>query len=135
MANYTYLYTHLIWGTWDRLPLITAAVESRLYGAIRAKSAELSCELIAIGGVSDHIHVLVDVHPTVAVARLVGEMKGASSHAMSHAIASDMFFKWQGGYSALSVSVMIMPRVKVYIQDQRKHHAEGSLISAMELHS
>ncbi len=58
-APYTQLYPHCVWATWDRLPLITPNIEGRLYAAIAAKCLELKCDMIAIGGIEDHVHLLV----------------------------------------------------------------------------
>jgi len=83
---YTQLYLHLVWATWDRLPLITETVESRLYAAIAEKCRKLKCVPLAIGGIDDHIHLLVRLHTTVAIATLVKEVKGSSSHLVTHEI-------------------------------------------------
>ncbi|MGH7463099.1 MAG: IS200/IS605 family transposase, partial [Longimicrobiales bacterium] len=99
-APYTQLYLHGVWATWDRLPLITQAVEARLYAAVAAKCHELKCEMIAIGGDMDHVHVLVRFPTTLAVATLLKEVKGSSSHLMTHEVTPNEFFKWQGAYGA-----------------------------------
>ena len=100
---FTQLYLHLVWSTWDRLPLIMPDVERRLYGAILAKCREHRCLPIRIGGVQDHLHLLVRLHTTIPIATLVKEVKGSSSHLMSHEIKRGEFFKWQGGYGAFTL--------------------------------
>jgi REP element-mobilizing transposase RayT len=115
-APYTQLYLHCVWGTWDRLPLITPQVESRLYAAILAKCKELKCELIALGGVEDHVHLLVRIPTTLAVAALLKEVKGVSSHLMTHKITPDEFFKWQGAYGAFTVNKDGVETVAKYIR-------------------
>ena len=55
-APYTQLYVHLVWSTWDRLPLVTPALESGIYAAITAKCKEMQCDPIAIGGIEDHVY-------------------------------------------------------------------------------
>ena len=132
-ASYTQLYLHLIWATWDRLPLITADVESRIYAAIAAKCRQLKCEPLAINGVEDHVHVLVRLHTTVSVARLVKEIKGASSHLMTHEIKPGKFFKWQGAYRAFTIRKSDVPTVRAYIQNQKQHHAEKHLNPEWEM--
>ena len=118
------VYVHLVWATWDRLPLITSDIEAQVYVAIRDKCREFGCPVYAIGGVEDHVHLLVQMHPTVAVATFVGDVKGASSHLVSHVLKPNDFFKWQGSYGAFSVDSAGMPRVIAYIKNQRIHHAE-----------
>src|SRR5689334_23948384 len=99
---YTQLYVHLVWATWDRLPLITDQIEDRVYAAIAEKCRELKCWPLAIGGIADHVHLLVRLHPPVAVAELAKEVTGASSHLVTHQIAPGEFFKCQGAYGAFS---------------------------------
>ncbi len=131
-APYTQLYVHLIWATWDRLPLITGEIEARLYAAIAQKCREFKCIPLAIGGMADHVHVLVRLNTAVAIATLVKEIKGASSHLVTHAITPDRFFKWQGSYGAFTLRKNEAQIVADYIHNQKQHHAAGELISEWE---
>jgi REP element-mobilizing transposase RayT len=126
-APYTQLYLHCVWATWDRLPLITPAIEARLYPAIVAKSHKLKCETIAIGGIEDHVHLLVRFPTTLTVATLLKEVKGASSHLVTHEITPDEFFKWQGAYGAFTVGKEGVDAATAYILNQKTHHAEEDL--------
>jgi putative transposase len=130
--TYTQLYVHLIWGTWDRLPLITSEIETNLYSAMMVKIQELNCELVAIGGIDDHVHLLVRLNPTVAVADLIKEIKGSSSHLATHVIMPGQFFKWQGSYSAFSLRKRDLPLVVTYINGQKQHHLQGTLVPEWE---
>lgn len=124
---YTYhLYCHLVWATWERLPLITPEIEPLLYAAIAAKCRDLGAEPLAIGGLSDHVHLLVRFPRSLALATLIQEVKGASSHLVTHRLKPREFFKWQGGYGAFTVSLETLPAVRAYIQNQKKHHSEGT---------
>ncbi len=131
-APYTQLYVHMVWATWDRLPLITEAIEPRLYAAIATKCRKLKCEPIAIGGIEDHVHLLTRLHTTIAIATLAKEVKGASSHLVTHEITPDDFFKWQGAYGAFTIRKSEVPQVKAYILNQKQHHAENSLYDEWE---
>lgn len=131
-APYTQLYLHCVCATWDRLPLITPTVESRLYPAIASKRSELKCEMIAIGGAVDHVHLLVRFPTTLAVATLLKEVKGASSHLMTHEIAPYDFFKWQGAYGAFTVTKAAMNGVRQYVENQKEHHATHNLVEDWE---
>ncbi|MBM3143380.1 MAG: IS200/IS605 family transposase [Chloroflexi bacterium] len=126
-SAHTELYIHIIWGTWDRLPLITEAIERRLYAAIAAKCRELTCIPLAIGGIEDHVHLLARLHAPISVSELVKGVKGSSSHLVTHEITPGQFFKWQGSYSAFSVSPADLPRLEVYIANQKQHHAANDL--------
>ena len=103
-APFTQLYVHLVWSTWDRAPVITTNIVARLYASMLAKCKEMKCEPIAIGGIDNHVHLLIHLHPAVAVADLVKNVKGASSHLINHEIAPGLNFRWQGAYGAFSTA-------------------------------
>ncbi len=128
----TKLCVHCVWSTADRLPLIQEAVEPQIVSAIAAKCVELKSTVIAIGGTRDHIHVLVAYPAALSVAKLVKEMKGASSHLMNHVIAPDEFFKWQGAYGAFTVSTDRVETVALYIRSQKQRHSKGHLDPEIE---
>ena len=132
-APYTELYIHLIWSTWDRLPLLTVDVEGHVQAAIAAKCREFDCEPLAIGGVSDHVHLLVRLNPAVALAKLVQEVKGSSSHLVTHQIHPGEFFKWQGAYRAFTLRKSEVETVRAYILYQKQHHANNQLNLIEEL--
>jgi len=131
MASYYQLYLHCVWATWDRLPLIITELEEPLYAVMAAK-CHLGCTPLAIGGIDDHVHLLVRLSPKVSVAQLVGQIKGASSHAVTHIIRPDHFFKWQGSYGAFTISQRSVSQVCDYILAQKAHHAHNTLINALE---
>ncbi len=123
------VFVHFVWATWDRLPLLRGQVQEQVYRAIGAKCEELHAQLVALGGVEDHIHLLVRLPPTISFAELVGQVKGASSHLMTKKVLAETgeFFKWQGAYAAFSVNPRQLREVTDYILHQREHHALGSL--------
>jgi putative transposase len=124
---YTKLFCHLVWATWDRVPLITPEHEPRLHSMIRAKLRELNCAPIATGGVEDHVHILCRYPPTLCVSELVRRIKGASSHFMNDQLMEANEFTWQGTYGAFSIHERGVPKVKAYILNQRAHHSRGEL--------
>jgi len=92
----------------------------------------LKCDVLAIGGIEDHVHLLVRFPTTLAVAPLLKEVKGASSHLMTHEVMPSEFFKWQGGYGAFTVSKNGVKAVENSIANQKKHHAEKGLVEDWE---
>ena len=128
------VFIHLVWATWDRLPLITPTIENAVYRAIGAKCRELGAEVAAIGGIEDHVHLLVRLPATLTIADLVGQVKGVSAHLVTHKLTSNTeFFKWQGAYGAFSVSLHDVQTICDYIAHQREHHNANTPISAWEL--
>lgn len=123
----TLVYIHFVWATWDRLPLVTSDLEPSIYACIASKCQELKSELLGIGGTQDHVHVLVRLHSTVSVAELAKGMKGSSSHLVTHELAPNHGFKWQGAYGAFSVSRRDVPQILAYVKKQKEHHANGEV--------
>ena len=120
--SHTKLYIHCIWSTWDRMDLIDPEIEPILYKYIRRKCADNNCWLEAIGGTSDHIHILVRFPTSISIGNFVRRIKGASSHHLAQIIKSVDFFKWQGGYSAFTVSPFPVKTIVSYIENQKQHH-------------
>jgi putative transposase len=131
--KYAQLYVHIVWSTWNRMPFINESIQSELYAAIAKKCRQLECEPIAINGTEDHIHLLVSLHPNISASGLVKDIKGSSSHLMTHKIAPNEYFKWQGGYGVFSVSKDNLPKLRTYINNQKKHHQEEGLVQAWEI--
>jgi REP element-mobilizing transposase RayT len=119
------VYLHIVWATWDRAPLLTPEVRPRVYLCMREEAARLKSEIIEIGGIEDHVHVLLRLPATVSIATLVKQLKGSSSHLANHEVLP-RGFKWQGGYSASSVSRRAVPRVREYLRRQEEHHRDGT---------
>lgn len=126
------IYLHLVWATWDRLPCITSDIEEVVYAAIVAKCQEHHCAVIAIGGVEDHIHILLRASPKLDIPGLARDAKGSSSHLVTTTVKPDAFFRWQGGYGAFSVDPRSIDRVVAYIKNQKQHHATGTLLAYFE---
>lgn len=131
--TYHRLFVHAVWGTWDRLPLITPRVEAMVYADIRVECSKIKAELLEIGGIEDRIHVVVRIPPALSIADLLKQIKGASSHLTSHTNSADDFFKWQGAYAALTVSESDLPRVRAYVRNQKAHHRSGELLAEYEV--
>lgn len=131
--NFTQLYLHWVWGTWDRLPLVTPDIRDVVYAAITKQCSQLGCQALAIGGTADHVHLLTDFPPTLTISELMNKAKGSSSHLITHEIKPSEFFKWQGGYGAFTVSRQNIDQVANYIRNQAVHHQQKSLIPDWEI--
>jgi putative transposase len=124
-------YYHLVWATRDRAPLITEQVEAELYGYIQAKSKSLDCPCHALGGIADHIHLIVSIPPSRAVADFVMRIKGSSSHHLNQ-IHLNQRFAWQREYGLFSLGAQQLERAIAYVAQQKHHHATQTLINALE---
>lgn len=131
-SNFTQLYVHCVWATWDRLPLITSENRSNVYSGISQQCQKMRCKVLALGGIEDHVHLLVSLASNVCISDLVKATKGSSSHLMTHEIQPDTFFKWQGSYGAFTVSKEALETVIGYINNQSEHHRSKSIIPTWE---
>lgn len=126
------LVYHFTWSTKNRQPLITPAVEARLYPYIGYKCKELGYRLHAIGGTEDHLHVLLSLTPSQLVAEVARNLKGASSHYINKESELDATLYWQDGYGVVTLRQSEIPRVVQYIQSQKEHHRQGKLSTWLE---
>jgi REP element-mobilizing transposase RayT len=132
MSSKIEIYVHLVWGTWRRRPIISPELEPEIHRVIESKCVGLRCLPLAIGGTADHVHLLSRLHPSIPVARLAAEVKGSSSHAVTHLLARGSRFRWQRGYGAFSVSLNDVPAVERYVREQKLHHALRAIEPGLE---
>jgi REP element-mobilizing transposase RayT len=78
--------------------------------------------LYQIGGISDHIHILTHLHPSIAVASLVKDIKLASSDFIKSNQLFIQFGGWQEGYGAFTYSLKDKDNLIEYIKNQEEHH-------------
>lgn len=117
---------HLVFSTKNRQPLIDESWESELYKYTGKVVCGLKSHLIAAGGIEDHVHLLVKLHPSPALAELMQSIKSNSSRWVNQTKSLKVLFQWQGGYGAFSVSESRAEAVKAYIANQREHHSQVS---------
>ncbi len=128
---FTQLYVHLVWATWDRAPILTAQLLEVVDRSIRHECVQLGVEVLAFGGVADHVHLLACLPAKLSVSDLVKQVKGATSHLITQRLRIP--FKRQGGYGAFSVSKRSIPAARDYVLTQEQHHGYGTIIPAAEL--
>jgi REP element-mobilizing transposase RayT len=126
------VFIHLVWATWERRPYLSEEFEQSIHRSIAATTEELKAKVLAIGGIDDHIHLLVQLPTTLSIAELVQRGKGSSAHLATHAFTTATSFKWQPGYGAVSVSPRHIDQVTRYIANQRQHHAANTLLPLLE---
>jgi putative transposase len=129
---YWRLFYHIVWGTKNRLPLIETTWKEDLYGYIWGKATALECIPHAINGMPDHIHLAISIPPKLSVATITGQLKGSSSHRVNELFLLHKSFAWQTEYGVLSFSEKALTTIIEYVKNQKQHHAENSLKTAME---
>ena len=118
------LFYHFVWTTWNRERWITPAIERRLHRHLQSEAEKLGCVVLAINGVEEHVHLLVEMPPTVCVSDWMHDVKGNSSNFVNQTLTPDSFFKWRGSYAAFTVSRWDLDIIALYIANQKQHHAD-----------
>ncbi|MBI2303098.1 MAG: transposase [Armatimonadetes bacterium] len=111
---------------------MTADLRPSVHACVAAEAEKVNARAVAVGGVEDHVHALVQIPSTVTVAELVKQLKGASSHFVNHALAVDGLCRWQGSYGAFTVSPGDLGRVELYVRGQEARHQANDLLSELE---
>jgi REP element-mobilizing transposase RayT len=124
--TYTKLRYHIVFGTKQRLPLITAEVRDDLYSYLGGILARHGGILLAVGGMPDHVHLLAGLNTTRSLADIMQRVKANSSRWMNERAARTEPFAWQVGYGAFSVSESQIGVVRTYILRQEEHHRKVS---------
>ena len=127
------LYYHLVWSTHQRLPLITPKREAALYQYCNNKADALGAHLHTIGGIDDHVHLIVSIPPKIAIAEFVRRIKGSSSHYLNSRYPDDgCKFKWQQNYGVFSLGRKQLDFAIAYAQNQKQHHLNHTTLLALE---
>ena len=123
MANtYSNLFYHIVFSTKGRKNLISPEIEARVWAYIGGIARKHEIIAIHVGGIENHIHVLILAKPKIAPSQIVQWLKGESSKWI-HDTFSDMgSFAWQDGFGVFSVSKSNVREVVDYIKNQREHH-------------
>ena len=120
-STFLSLHYHIIFSTKNRLPLIDAAWRDRLHEYLGGTVSGLGGFPQGVGGMADHVHLLVGLKATHCLADFMRELKKASS-VWVHEEIKLREFAWQEGYGAFTVSPPSRPQVQKYIANQAGHH-------------
>jgi len=120
-STHTCLIYHLIFATKNREPVIAAEWRSRLHEYLGGAVRGLDGTSQGVGGVDDHVHLLVGLKPTHCISDFMRELKKSSSTWVSETIGLHGFH-WQEGYAAFTVSASARTPVQKYIAGQEEHH-------------
>src|SRR5579864_9459528 len=116
---YSAQFVHIVFSTKGRRDLIPPALQARLTAYLARIVRKLGLYWLAIGGTSNHMHLLVGLRPTSRLADSVQKLKANSSRWLGE---QSLKFEWQRGYGAFSVSPSMIGVATEYIEDQEEHH-------------
>ncbi len=118
------VYLHIVFSTKNRVPSITPEITPRLYQYLAATALGNETKLLDIGGMPDHVHLLLSFGREVTIADTVKTLKGSSSRWVIDTFNGDQHFAWQAGYGAFSVGYPELGSVKTYIANQAERHRD-----------
>jgi REP element-mobilizing transposase RayT len=113
--SYVSSYFHCVFSTKERWPFITPALRERLWPFLGGIARQNKMKAIEIGGVEDHVHILLSLPSTMAVSKALQLIKGGSSKWVHETFPEQRAFAWQEEYGAFSVSVSQLDKTIAYI--------------------
>ena len=123
MANtYSSINIHYVFSTRNRAPIIVGNLKERLWAFMGGIAREHRMKARCIGGVADHVHLLISMPTTLSIAKAIQLIKGGSTSWVHEAFPQAVQFAWQEGYGAFSVSISQIANTIAYIENQEEHH-------------
>ena len=120
--SYISLFYHFTWSTKGRKPYFSFLGRKRLYRYIGKIVTDERVELLAIGGVHDHVHILVKMNSVDSIAKFMRKVKSTSSAFVKRTGKNCNDFVWQSGYAVFSVNNSNVDKIRHYIKNQEEHH-------------
>jgi putative transposase len=123
---YTKNYYHAVFSTKQRKNFIDSKLEKRLYKFMGGIVRDLKCKLLAVNGMPDHVHLLIQYRADLSHSDMLRHIKARSSKWIHETFADLGDFAWQEGYGGFTVSRSKVPKVDEYIRTQKEHHKRRS---------
>jgi putative transposase len=117
---------HVVFSTKERRKFINADLQARLWPYLGGIARENDMKALAIGGVEDHVHLLLSLPSTLTFAKAMQLIKGGSSKWIHDEFPALQEFAWQEGYGAFSIGISQIDDTKRYIVNQAEHHRKVS---------
>ncbi|HEX2473505.1 MAG TPA: IS200/IS605 family transposase [Lacipirellulaceae bacterium] len=120
--SYVSALFHCVFTTKERRDTITEDLQERVWPYMGGIARENNMRALAIGGVEDHVHLLLSIPSTLSVAKALQLIKGGSSTWVHETFPEYHRLEWQEGYGAFSIGVSQVDDTRQYIANQREHH-------------
>lgn len=120
--SYVSSYFHCVFSTKERRPMISPELMARLWPFIGGIARQNRMKALEVGGIEDHIHILLSLPPTLTIAKAMQLIKGGSTKWVHETFPEHRLFGWQEKYGAFSVSVSQLDKIMKYIRGQAEHH-------------
>lgn len=126
MSAHHGILLHVVFSTKYRKSVLADAWRDELFAYIGGTVKDHKSTLLKAGGIEDHVHLLLRIHPEFAISKTIQLLKANSSKWINDNRRTKEPFQWQRGYGAFSVSQSMSETVKDYLARQREHHAKKS---------
>lgn len=126
MSTYTQILYQIVFSTKSRKRILRKENRSKLFKYIWGILKNKKCHLYRINGVEDHLHIITHLHPSIALASLVKDIKLASSAHIKKNELFPGFSGWQEGYAAFTYSIDAKDKLIEYVKNQEAHHKKKS---------
>jgi REP element-mobilizing transposase RayT len=124
---------HCVFATKERRPRITPQLRERRWPYLGGIARENGMKALQVGGVADHIHILISLPATLALSKAIQLLKGNSSKWLHETSPEQREFAWQEGYGAFSIGVSGVEETVAYIRGQEEHHRKRSFREEVEV--
>ena len=134
MHSFNSCLMHCVFSTKERRPLLTTAIRGRLWPYLGGIARENGMKALAIGGVADHVHLLLSLPTTLPVSKAMQLLKGNASKWLRETFPElrAQGFAWQEGFGAFSIGVSGVADTVRYTQTQEEHHRKKSFREELE---
>jgi putative transposase len=136
--SYVSALYHCVFSTKERHKTITEEFQERLWRYMGGIARENQMRMLTIGGVEDHVHLLLSLPSALSIAKAMQLIKGGTSKWVHDTFPQHKNFEWQEGYGAFTVGISQVVDTKKYITNQREHHRAKSFqeefIAILEKH-
>lgn len=129
--TFTRLLYHIVYSTKDRVPSLTGDWLARMHGFLGGIVRNLNGLPIEIGGIADHVHLFIQMPPTITVSEAVNKLKSNSSRRLNEQPGYKNKFAWQEGYAAFTVSENRFDETIAYIRGQEAHHKPRGFVDEL----
>jgi putative transposase len=126
MHSFTSILIHCVWSTKNREPYLSSDLRNRLWPYLGGIARENKIKALAIGGMDDHVHMLISLPTTLSVAKALQLLKGNSSKWIHEKFPKLHPFEWQEGYGAFSIGISAVDDTVRDIRNQAEHHRKRS---------
>lgn len=124
--TYTSLLFHCVFSTKERRPWIDDELQDRLWSYLGGIAEQNRMRALVVGGVQDHVHMVVSLPSRMDVAKAMQLIKGGSSKWIHDTYPKHRGFAWQEAYGAFSIGVSQLAATRKYIESQKEHHRKQS---------